>query len=392
MTKIPFKISATQQSGKAFIRITGTIGLETNADLFRSQVDELVSNGIKDAHLYINSQGGSCFDAAEIVNIIQSNFKGRITGEGGALVASAATYIALHCNSFSMPANGMFMIHKPSGGMEGNVKDLESYTKLLKDIENQYYNVYKAHVTDIDTLDENWNSGDWWLTAQEAKDYGFISEVKENTIIDKQTASLISACGCPIPKVPRSKDTKTEETESETLAQIIEALELSEEATIKDILEAIAKLKGEETPEKAIKNALKTGCIMAFEQNEFLTIAKTSPKTFSQLMHKRKEQAKAEQNKQINGLLTKAIQEKRIVATAKEDWRKLLEKDFNTANAALQHIEPLQKISFSRGNTTKGENRADWTLDDYRKKDPKALQKDNALYNELLEKELNKNK
>lgn len=381
MTKIPFNISASKQGNKALIRITGTIGLDIQADLFRSQVDNLVSEGVKDVHIYINSPGGSCFDAAEIVNIIQSTFKGQITGEGGALVASAGTYIALHCQSFVMPENGMFMIHKPSGGMDGNVRDLEAYTKLLKNIEDQYYNIYKNRATDINALNANWNGGDWWMTAQEAKESGFITGIKEKTVVDIQTASLITACGCPSNKLPRS-----EESENNSLVQIAEALGLSPDATLKEILEAIAVLKGEETPEKAITTALKRGCIKSFEQNEFLTIAKTSPKTFTQLMQKRIEQAKLEQNSTINALLNTAILEKRIIATAKGTWQKMLETDFETANAALQQIEPLQKIPFSR-NHIGGENKAGWSLDDYRKKDPQALRKDPELYQRLVDKE-----
>ena len=50
-------------------------------------------------HIYINSPGGECFEANEIVNVIK-RFPGKITGEGGALVASAATYIAINCTSF----------------------------------------------------------------------------------------------------------------------------------------------------------------------------------------------------------------------------------------------------------------------------------------------------
>lgn len=386
MTKIPFNISASKQGSKALIRITGTIGLDTNADLFRSQVDNLVNEGVKDVHLYINSQGGSCFDAAEIVNIIQSSFSGTVTGEGGALVASAATFIALHCSTFSMPENGMFMIHKPSGSTDGNVKDLESHLKLLKDIENQYYNVYKKRATDIEQLNENWNGGDWWMTAQEAKENGFVTEVKASTVIDRQTAALISACGCPRAKFPKA----TTENEGNDLERIIEALELPTDATIKQILEAIATLKGEETPEKAIKNALKIGSIKAFEQNEFLTIAKTSPKTFAQLMRKRKEQTKIELNSKIENALSKGIREKRFVATAKNAWKTLFELDFAAANAALEQIEPVQKIDYTRSHPGGGESRANWTLDDYRKKDPKALKSDPELYNRLIEKEQSK--
>lgn len=383
MANTPFNISASKQGNKGLIRIIGTIGLDTNADLFRSQVDSLVNDGITDVHLYINSGGGSCFDAAEIVNIIQSNFSGRITGEGGAIVASAATFIALHCNAFSMPENGMFMIHKPSGGKEGNAKDLESFTKLLKNIEEQYYNIYKGRVSDILQLDANWNNGDWWMTAIEAKENGFISDVKGQTIIDAQTTSLISAFGCPPNKLPKGYEDKA------NFSQIIEALDLEANADTKQILSAIAILKGEETPEMSVETALKLGCIHASERNEFLTIAHSTPKVFKDLMRKRKEQNRANIEAKIDNKINAAIFEKRILATAANEWKILFALDFDATSAAMAKLPAIQKVVFknSSGNGKCVENRADWTLDDYRKKDPKALINNPELYKRLLDKE-----
>jgi ATP-dependent protease ClpP protease subunit len=193
----PFSITAEKKGKRAEIRIIGIIGWETSSEDFRRQVDLIVAEGIKDAHIYINSPGGSCFDASEIVNII-SKFKGHVTGEGGALVSSAATYIALHCKEFSMPANGQFMIHKPRLFAEGTAEDLENTLKGLKNIEKLYYDAYKSVVSDAAELDKHWASGDWWMTAAEAKDMGFISAVKPKIKIDKETAEQARACGCPM--------------------------------------------------------------------------------------------------------------------------------------------------------------------------------------------------
>ena len=119
-------LTATAENGRARIELKGTISKwrETEAE-FTSKIEQLIRSGIKDVHIYINSPGGECFEANEIVNVIKK-FPGKITGEGGALVASAATYIAINCTSFSMPANGLFMIHQVSGGACGRVADIES--------------------------------------------------------------------------------------------------------------------------------------------------------------------------------------------------------------------------------------------------------------------------
>ena len=90
-------LTATAENGRARIELKGTISKwrETEAE-FTSKVEQLIRSGIKDVHIYINSPGGECFEANEIVNVIKK-FPGKITGEGGALVASAATYIAINC-------------------------------------------------------------------------------------------------------------------------------------------------------------------------------------------------------------------------------------------------------------------------------------------------------
>ena len=84
-------LTATAENGRARIELKGTISKwrETEAE-FTSKIEQLIRSGIKDVHIYINSPGGECFEANEIVNVIKK-FPGKITGEGGALVARAGS-------------------------------------------------------------------------------------------------------------------------------------------------------------------------------------------------------------------------------------------------------------------------------------------------------------
>ncbi|MDR3133529.1 MAG: Clp protease ClpP [Prevotellaceae bacterium] len=251
---IPFSITAEKKGKRAEIRIIGVIGWETSSEDFRRQVDSIVAEGIKDAHIYINSLGGSCFDASEIVNII-SKFKGNITGEGGAIVASAATYIALHCKHFSMPANGQFMVHKPHCVVQGTAADLEATLKGLRDTEALYYEAYKAAASDISELDRHWGAGDWWMTAAEAKKIGFISEVKPKVKIDRDTAEQARACGCPVALVP---ETSTKIKNDKKMEFIALALGLKSDATEAEITAKLTELQSKaarvDDLEKTIKS------------------------------------------------------------------------------------------------------------------------------------------
>jgi ATP-dependent protease ClpP protease subunit len=235
----PFSITAEKKGKRAEIRIIGVIGWETSSEDFRRQVDNIVADGVKDAHIYINSLGGSCFDASEIVNII-SKFKGNVTGEGGAIVASAGTYIALHCKGFSMPANGQFMVHKPHCFAEGTADELAATLKGLKDTEALYYEAYKSVASDISELDKHWGAGDWWMTANEAKEMGFITAVRPRVKIDKDTAEQARACGCPVALV---SDEKTETKNDKKMDFIALALGLKSDATEADITAKLTELQ-----------------------------------------------------------------------------------------------------------------------------------------------------
>ncbi len=314
MEKNPFQISAVQNGKKAEIRITGLIGWETTSESFRTQVEALVKAGVKDAHLYIHSPGGNCFDAVEIVNIITQKFKGSITGEGGALVASAATFIAANCKTFEMPENGMFMIHRASGGIRGSQEDIEAYLKLMKDTNTMIYESYKAIAKDLTLLDEKWNSRtDWWLTAKEAKEQGFITAVRQKARIDRETAAQIKACGCPfeIPEDQIYKPKNEKRMELQATAKLLGLPATATEEEVKAKLEANAKAA---TDLQALQAA-------------------------------QAEREKTEKAAKINAALDKAIADKRIKADCRAEWNAMLEANFEKASKALESIASVEKLS-----------------------------------------------
>jgi TolA-binding protein len=104
---------------------------------------------------------------------------GSYTGEGGAIVASAGTYIAVCASTFALAANSQFMIHKPSTFIDGNETEIENQLKLLKNITSDYYKTYVRKLKKTEKeFKAKWDAGDFWLSATEALDWGFVSEVK----------------------------------------------------------------------------------------------------------------------------------------------------------------------------------------------------------------------
>lgn len=318
MEKIPFKIVAEKKTpSKALIRLTGEIGWDVDASCFRREVDMLIAAGVTDVHLYLNGPGGSCFDAAEIVNIL-SSFTGEITGEGGALVASAYTYIAMHCKTFVMPANGQFMIHRPSGCAYGTAEDILAYHKLLSNVEAEYLEKYKAHAKDMTVLEAKWKT-DWWMTAAEAVSAGFVTSVKELAKIDRATARMIAACGCP-EDIELLINTKEENMDLKAMAVVLGMSEGSTEEEIRARIDANKK---------------------AAERLE--DVERTA-----------KEKEKNELAAKVKARLDKAVADKVIKADVRADWERKLTDDYEGGCRMLDGIAPAARLSDSLKAETNG--------------------------------------
>lgn len=331
----PLMIVAVQEQKRAKIKITGGIydWQESLID-FGAQVDQLIDAGIDDVDVYINSPGGDVFVAAEICNQIE-RFKGQKKGIGGALVASAATIIALCCDSFEMASNGQFMYHKPSGWISGNEDKVSSQLTLLQNLTSQYRAMY-AQKTGIpeSTIEANWAKGDVWLTAKQALEQGFVSSVREKEKIDKTTAQMITACGGTPPKITEFNF----ETNMKNRNQIIALLKLSADAT-----------------DEQIQAAIKANSEKAAQVDSLLQ--------------------KEAQNRQgeINALVDKAIADKKITADLKQNYVALATKDFESTKSIIEAMKPIEKPIIE----TSGESgsKEKWTMEDWQAQDPEGLKK-----------------
>jgi len=135
----------------------------------------------KDIYFYINSPGGSVYDALAIYDTMQY-VTNDIQTVGIGIQASAAAFLlssGTKGKRFMLP-NASVMIHQPSSGTRGKVTDQEidlheslRIKKLLETImaKNTGQKTEKIHV-DLER--------DKWLTAIEAKAYGLVDKVIDN--------------------------------------------------------------------------------------------------------------------------------------------------------------------------------------------------------------------
>jgi len=158
---------------------------EVSANLVVAQLLFLqAADAKKDIYLYINSPGGSAYDALAIYDTIQY-VSNDVNTVGIGVQASAAAFILSSGTKGkrSLLPNSTVMIHQPSSGTQGKITDQEitlkeglRLKKLLEEImaKNTSQPLTKIH-QDMER--------DKWLSAEEAKKYGIVDNVfKVNSI------------------------------------------------------------------------------------------------------------------------------------------------------------------------------------------------------------------
>jgi ATP-dependent Clp protease, protease subunit len=69
------------------------------------------------------------------------------------------------------------LIHQPMGGAEGQATDIEIVSKEIQKLKKELYEIIARHSNQ--KYEKIWKDADrdYWMTAQEAKDYGMIDEI-----------------------------------------------------------------------------------------------------------------------------------------------------------------------------------------------------------------------
>lgn len=132
----------------------------------------------KDIKLYINSPGGSVYDALAIYDTMQY-VKCDIQTVGIGVQASAAAFLlssGTKGKRFLLP-HATVMIHQPSSGTRGRVSDMEIDLKeglRLKKLLNEI--MARNSGQKIKKIEEDVER-DFWMSAEEAQKYGIVDKV-----------------------------------------------------------------------------------------------------------------------------------------------------------------------------------------------------------------------
>lgn len=132
----------------------------------------------KDIKLYINTPGGAIAGMLALYDTMQFLKSAVSTICVGQAVSAGALLLAAGSKGkrFALP-NARIMIHQPTGGAVGRALDVEIEAKELMKIRGRANAILAKHTGQPIEKIERDTARDFWMSAEEAKDYGIIDEV-----------------------------------------------------------------------------------------------------------------------------------------------------------------------------------------------------------------------
>ena len=132
----------------------------------------------KDILLYVNSPGGSVYAGLGMYDTMQyvapdvaTICTGMAASMGAVLLAGGAP------KKRSALPHARIMIHQPSGGMQGQSRDMEITLKQMQELRKDLYGILSKHSGKAYKEIEKDSDRDYWMRAEDAKTYGLIDEV-----------------------------------------------------------------------------------------------------------------------------------------------------------------------------------------------------------------------
>jgi ATP-dependent Clp protease protease subunit len=132
----------------------------------------------KDVSIYINSPGGSVYAGLGIYDTMQYISSDVSTICTGMAASMAAVLLVSGATGkrFALK-HSRVMIHQPMGGAQGQASDIEITAREIQKLKKELYTIIADHSGMSYEKVERDSDRDYWMTAQEAKEYGMIDDV-----------------------------------------------------------------------------------------------------------------------------------------------------------------------------------------------------------------------
>ena len=159
-----------------------------------TQVDDYTANVIqaqllfldssdpgKDISIYLNTPGGSVYAGLGIYDTMQfigSDVATICTGMAASM--GAVLLVAGADGKRSALKHSRVMIHQPMGGAQGQASDIEITAREIQKLKKELYTIIADHSkNDFERIEKD-SDRDYWMTSQEALDYGMIDRILIN--------------------------------------------------------------------------------------------------------------------------------------------------------------------------------------------------------------------
>ena len=189
MSLIPIVIEQTGRTERAYDIYSRL--LKDRIVFIGFPIDDIIANTViaqllflqtedpdKDIHLYINTPGGVVSAGLAIYDTIQyikpdiaTYCIGQATSMGALLLTSGT-----RGKRFALP-HSRIMIHQPIGGFYGQATDIAIHAKEILKMKETLNNILAKHTGQpIDRINTD-TERDFFMSGQEAKEYGIVDEV-----------------------------------------------------------------------------------------------------------------------------------------------------------------------------------------------------------------------
>ncbi|GMO31135.1 MAG: ATP-dependent Clp protease proteolytic subunit [Spirochaetaceae bacterium] len=177
----PKENSADALAGRMLKTRTVLLSGEINKDLAEKTVRQLLlleNMGEEPVRVFIDSPGGDVDAGFAIFDMIRF-IKPPVWTVGMGLVASAAAIILLASPAEQRVAlpNSHFLIHQPLSGIRGVATDIEIHARELDKLREKINKLIAGETNKSFEQVEKDTDRDYWMTAEEARNYGLVSKV-----------------------------------------------------------------------------------------------------------------------------------------------------------------------------------------------------------------------
>jgi ATP-dependent Clp protease protease subunit len=179
----------------------------------------------------VNSPGGEVVAASMIRSFLQE-YPGNVTADIIGMAASAATIVVTGADHVRMRESALFMIHDPSALAFGTIDEIKQVLSILNTVKESIVETYISKTGLDEAKISRMMTNETWMTAKEAKDFGFVDEVVTGSL--RKAPKMVGFANClknyaNVPAALLSSEQEkpaTDEREVQSLRDYISHLEM----------------------------------------------------------------------------------------------------------------------------------------------------------------------